>query len=546
MQAGSKFVKGAMVLTVAGIIVKILGAVYRIPLMNILGSVGMGLFMAVYPVYSMMLSISTAGVPLAVSKIVAERLARGNYRGAHQVFHVALGLMAASGLVVTGVLLMGARYYTANFLKTPDALYPLVAITPSILFFALKSAFRGFFQGQQSMVPTALSQVVEQSVRVITIFALSALLIKYGTEFGAAGAAFGTVTGALAALILLIIIYYKGRSAFFHTELADNNSLSSTRGVIKEILTLALPITIGSIVVPLVNMVDSTLILPRLQAGGFTETEALAIYGDFSGGAMPLVNVPAIFTVALATSLVPAISNAFARGNKAQIKKLSSLCMRIGMMIGMPAALGLFLLAQPISTLLYDSPDTVARSLSLVAFAVIFISLKQTTAPVLQGLGKTFLPVTHMFIGLIIKVGLNYFLTAIPSINILGPALGTIIAFMVGSALNYRAIHKLVGAGITLKETFVKPALNSIAMGVTVFVLYPPIYRAVTVLASTFIASQRLLLGISIGIVILLAVMVYGAASLLTGLVTRTELEMVPGVGSKLAKFLIRLKLIRS
>src|SRR5690554_718259 len=247
MQDGNKFIKGALALTVAGVIVKILGAVYRIPLYGILGDVGMGLFMAVYPVYSMMLSISTAGVPVAVSKLVAERLAHGNYRGAHQVFRVAMGLMTSSGLVVTGILFLGAKYFTAKILKAPGALYPLIAIAPSIIFFALKSALRGFFQGQQSMVPTALSQVVEQVVRVATIFVFSALLVKYSLELGAAGAAFGTVTGALAALILLVAIYYRRRSVFLEHQLDEENSLASTPKVIKEILALALPITIGSI-----------------------------------------------------------------------------------------------------------------------------------------------------------------------------------------------------------------------------------------------------------------------------------------------------------
>lgn len=545
MQEGSKFIKGALVLTVAGIIVKVLGAVYRIPLYGILGDVGMGLFMAVYPVYSMMLSISTAGVPVAVSKLVAERLAHGNYRGAHQVFRVALGLMAGSGLVVTGVLLLGAKHYTANVLQTPGAFYPLVAIAPSITFFALKSALRGFFQGQQSMVPTALSQVVEQVIRVATIFVFSALLVKYSLELGAAGAAFGTVTGALAALILLVAIYYRRRSIFLEHELGGNNSLTSTRRVVREILALALPITIGSIVVPLVNMVDSTLILPRLQAGGFSETQALALYGDFSGAAMPLVNAPTIFTLALSTSLVPAIANAFAHKNKTQIGKLSSLSMRIGMMIGLPAALGLFLLAEPISILLYQNPD-VARSLSVAAFAVIFISLNQTTAPVLQGLGKTYLPVINMFTGLVIKVGINYFLTAIPAINILGPALGTIVAFAVAGALNFRSIIRQVGGGISVLNTFIKPALNSLLMGVVVYILYPPVHSGVSALLGSFIASERIIIGLAVAIVIGLAVLAYGATSLLTGSITRSELELIPGVGEKLAKALARMKLIRS
>lgn len=536
----NRFIKGALVLTLAGIIVKVLGAVYRIPLYSILGDVGMGLFMAVYPIYSMMLSISTAGVPVAVSKLVAERLAEGNYKGAHQVFRVALGLMISSGLVVTGILLLGARYYTEDILKTPGAIFPLVAIAPSITFFAIKSAFRGYFQGQQSMTPTALSQVVEQIIRVATIFILSAFLVQYGIEYGAAGAAFGTVTGAMVALVLLVVIYYRGRSEGLRLETGGQNFLVPTNRVIKEILNLALPITIGSIVVPLVNMVDSTLILPRLQAGGFTREQALALYGDFSGAAMPLVNVPTIFTLALSTSLVPAIANAYAHKNKGLIRRLSSLSVRIGQMIGLPAALGLFLLAEPISLMLYKNA-AVARSLSVVAFAAIFISLNQTTAPVLQGLGKTYLPVTHMFTGLVVKVAINYFLTAIPTVNILGPALGTIIAFAVAGFLNLRSIVNFVGSGSSLLDAFVKPLFNTALMGLAVYFSYPVLYKFMSGLAW----REGIILGSAVISTVLLGIVVYGLSTLLTGTVTLAELELIPKIGPKLGRVFARFRLLK-
>ena len=227
-------------------------------------------------------------------------------------------------------------------------------------------------------------------------------------ELGAAGAALGTVVGAATALLYLAWAYWRQRTKFLSLAGGGRQHPCARRASSQEILVLALPITIGSIVVPLVNMVDSTLILPRLQAGGFSEEQALAMYGNFSGAAMPLVNVPTIFTMALATSLVPAIADAHAHENAGQIRTLSSLAIRIGLMLGLPAALGLYQLARPVSILLYNNAE-VARSLQVAAFAIIFISLKQTTAPVLQGLGKTYLPVSHMFAGLIVKVVLNYF-----------------------------------------------------------------------------------------------------------------------------------------
>jgi stage V sporulation protein B len=540
MQAGDRFIKGALVLTLAGVVVKVLGAVYRIPLYNILGAEGIGLFQAVYPVYAMMLSVSTAGVPVAVSKLVAEKIAHANYKGAQQVFRVALGLMIGSGMVVTGVLLLSARFYTERVLMAPGAFYPLIAISPSIIFFAVKSSFRGYFQGQQSMVPTAMSQIVEQVVRVATIFLLASVLVRRSLEMGAAGAAFGTVTGALMALGFLVIVYLRQRPRFLQMGSRGNNSLSSTKKVMTEIIALALPITIGSIVLPLVNMVDATLILPRLQAGGFSEAQALEMFGNFTGAAMPLVNMPTIFTLALATSLVPAIANANAHRNRNLIKKLSSLATRIGLMIGLPAATGLFLLSEPISLMLYDNVD-VARPLALAAFAIVFISLNQTTAPVLQGMGKTYLPVAHMFIGLVFKVLINYFLTAIPAINILGPVAGTILGFAVAGYLNLRSISRQIGPGTPVLNSFIKPTINAAIMGAVVHFSYPVVLRHM----ANVIASERLLISGAVLITMAMGVVIYGLATLFTGTITRAELELVPKIGPKVAKILARFGLLR-
>jgi stage V sporulation protein B len=539
MQEDGKFIKGAIIITIANIIVKILGAVYRIPLRGILGKEGMGLFMAVYPLYSMMLSVSTAGVPLAVSKLVSEKVALKNYAGARQVFRVSLILMLASGLLFTGVLMLAAPYYSANILKVSRTLFPLLAIAPSIAFYGVKSAFRGFFQGQQRMEPSALASILEQLVRVGTIFLLSSILVKQSLELGAAGAAFGAVTGAAAGLILLIIFYYRQKPEYNREiSLSDQNVLFPTKTVIKQIFTLALPITIGSIVVPIVNMVDSTLILPRLQAGGFSENAALGMLGNFSGAAMALVGVPGILTIGLGTSLLPAVAKAYAQKQHAFIKKVSSLAIRVGQIIALPSAIGLFVLAEPISIFLFDI--SVARSLSLAAFAVIFITLNQITTPVLQGVGKTYLPVTHMLFGLLAKVGINYILTPIPSINILAPAAGTIVAFAIASFLNLRAIKKIVGSGFSILDTFVKPTLNSILMGICVYFIYPLFSKM-----GGALFSGTLAVGFAVFAAIGVGLVVYGFATTATGTITRSEIELIPGVGPKIGKILFRLKLLK-
>lgn len=544
MRQESKFIKGALILTASNLIVKILGAVYRVPLMRILGEEGMGLFMAVYPFYTMMLSISTAGVPLAVSKLVSEKIALDNYAGAKQVFKVALILMFASGMVVTGALIFIAPYYTANVLKVPRTLYPMIAIAPTIVFFATKAVYRGFFQGQQRMGPSGIASVAEQLVRVGTVFILAIILVKKSLELGAAGAAFGSVTGAAAGFIVLLTYFHRSKREYNQlVAKATANSLSPTKRVIKEIFILALPITIGSIIVPIVNMVDSTLILPRLQAGGFSEEAALGMLGVFSGAAMALVNVPSIFTLGLGASLLPAVSRANAVKNFDAVGKLNRLSSKIGQIIALPSAIGLFVLAEPISIFLFAN-EAVARPLSVVAFATIFIVLNQVTTPVLQGLGKTYVPVIHMFIGLLPKVAIDYFLTPIARINILAPAYGTIATFAIASFLNLRAIHKFTGTRIPFFAGFVKPAVNAVLMGVSVYFVYPPFYS----LARGILGSGRsdsLYTGLGTLASIFVGVIVYGLATLLTGTITRSELERVPKIGVKLAKQLSRLRLLR-
>ena len=535
----NKFIKGTFILAVAGALVKVMGALYRIPLYRILDDHGIGLFQAAFPIYTMMLSISTAGVPVAVSKLVAEKLAKDNYQGARQVFRVSLWLMLATGLTATGVLLLGANRYATDFLKAPGTYYSLVVIAPSILFFAVKSTFRGFFQGQQTMIPTAISQIVEQLIRVITIFALASILVRQSVERGAAGAAAGTVTGALVALLLLIVIYgYKLPAYRKRESLASHNTLLPTGKVIKEIFFLALPITIGSLILPLVNVVDATMIIPRLQSGGFLEEEAIRMFGNLTGAAMPLVGFPSLFTLALGTALVPAISNAYATGRKTQVRALTNLSTRLGLMLGLPAAFGMFLLAKPISIALFNN-RAVADVLAMASFAIIFLTINQTTSPVLQGLGKTYLPVAHNFVGIFVKAGLTFTLTAIPSINILGPVIGTIVNFLLVSILNIRAIVRLVGWGGSTWSTFGKPLMNSLYMAVAV--------ALTSRFAQGFLLfqSEQWQAAFVVAIAIIVGVGVYGLATLYTGTITRRELEMIPRLGPKLTEILARLKILR-
>lgn len=536
----NSFIKGAMILAGAGIFVRIMGAVYRIPLYSILGDTGIGYFQMAYPIYASLLAISTAGIPVAISKMVAERMAEENVKGAYQVLRIALTLMLVTGLTFSLVLYFGADYW-ANLMEQPPAAYSLRAISPGIFLVVIMAAFRGFFQGNQTMMPTAISQILEQIIRVATIFYLAWILLPKGVEFAAAGATFGVVTGSLAGVASLLIFYMFYKKDKHNFVINSNIIQESNRKVLKQMVLLALPITIASLVLPLIQMVDLLIVPLRLKAAGFSQQQAAALYGNLSGAAMPLVNVPTLFTLALAQSLIPSVSAANALKNNALIKSRATLAIKLTLLIGVPSTIGMFVLAEPISIMLYDN-IAVATPLAVACFAIVFLTLHQTTSAMLQGLGKTVIPVTSLFIGVIFKMGINYFLTGIPAINIRGPALGTVLSYLISSGLNLTILLKVIGMSFSFKEFVFKPLFTAGGMGGVVYISYPLVNRT---LASLQIFSERMLISFSVLVSVGLGVMVYGLLLLLTGAITKEELQNIPKIGKKMVKLLTKIKIYR-
>lgn len=536
------FVKGALILALAGIFTKVLGAVYRIPLYNLIGEVGVGYFQMAYPIYAALLAISTAGIPVAISKMVAERVAKGNATGATQILKIALTVMMVSGLFFSLLLYFGAEWYANNILKTPLAVYSLRSIAPGIFLVVIMAAFRGFFQGNQTMIPTAISQISEQIIRVVTIFYLSWLLIPKGVEFAAAGATFGVVTGALTGVAALLVFFMfdkkKKRNTSFSSDL-----LQESRGqILKQMLYLALPITLASLVLPLIQMADAAIVPRRLQVAGLNQVDAVALYGNLTGAAMPLVNVPTLFTLALAQSLVPAISEAKALKNNLLIKSSSFLAIKLTLLIALPSTVGMFVLARPISIMLYDNV-AVASPLAVACFAVVFLTLHQTTSALMQGLGKTVIPVINLFIGVTLKVILNFVLTAIPALNIRGPAIGTVAGYLVSSSLNLYFLLKLVGLSFSVKSFILKPLLTSGGMGVTVYLAYPIILNSIN--KFNIIDSERTIVSLAVIIAVGLGIAVYGVLLLISGAITKKDIENIPKIGTKVADMLCKLKIFR-
>lgn len=539
MSKGQSFIKGALILTVAGLSVKFIGAGLRIFLAAIMGDEGIGLYQMAYPIYTTLLAISTAGIPIAVSKLVAENLAHNDYRGAYRVFRAAFIILMLLGAVFSLLLYFGADFFVRTIVKDPRAYYPLVSVSPAIFVVTIMSAFRGFFQGQQEMVPTAISQVLEQIGRVAAVIVLVYLLIPFGLEFAAAGAAFGAVVGSILSLAVLLFIFFRRRKSF--SRLMKNQVILrdfSSLQVVYRIAALSIPITLGSLVIPLINLLDLSVVPLRLSEAGYSVMEATALYGQLTGMANSLVQFPIIMTMALAMSLVPAISEAKALNNHILIRNRTDLALRVTLFVSIPSSFGLLVLAKPITFVLFKNVEA-AYPLSILSFAVIFLSLYTVSSGILQGLGHTVEPVINMFLGAVLKFIVSWLLTARPELNIGGAAFSTVLGFMLASILNLRQVALLANWRIKIVELLLKPFAAAFFMSWSVYLVYGQTLKVfIPFLAERLAQVVALFLAISGGILVFFVVL------LLIGGLRESDLMIIPGLGPPLLKITRRFKLL--
>jgi stage V sporulation protein B len=530
----STFLKGALILTAAGIIVKIIGSVNRILISRLLGGEGVGLYQMAYPIYLLALSVSSAGIPVAISIIVAEKVALGDFRGANRVFRISLGVLAVTGMAFTLLLYFGAGWLIEHkFVRDARAYYAIVALSPAIFFVTVLSSYRGYFQGLQMMTPTAVSQIFEQLFRVATMIALAYFLMDFGLEYAAAGASFGAGPGAVAGLAVLLYFYWRHKS-WFKGQVAmqsENIPQDSAVHIVGRIVKLALPVSLANIMLPVAANIDLLVVPARLEVAGYVTEHATELFGYLTGMAIPLINMATILTASLAVSLVPAVSEAHALGDKATIYNRTSNAMRIANMITLPSFVGMALLATPISQMLYGTPNA-GVSIAILAVGIFLLGIHQVTTGVLQGLGHTAIPVINMAVALVVKFAISWHFTAIAGIGIKGAAWATIADFGLAALLNMYFVYRYVGFFIDFKDTL-KAAISSIFMGGAVVFTYHAL------MAEIFHNTLSTICAISAGAV------VYVFAMLLLGAVTARDVERMPKIGPSTAKTLSALKILR-
>lgn len=513
--SSDKFLRGAAILTLAGLTVKVIGSFNRILLSRLLGGEGIGLYQMAYPVYLLLLAVSSAGIPIAISIIVAEKIARNDYYNVRRVFRVSLVLMAATGMLFAGSLFAAAGWLVENnIISDSRAYYGLIALTPAVFFSTILACFRGFFQGHQLMTPPAVSQILEQLIRVMTMVLLAYWLLPYGLEYAAAGAAFGAVPGGVTGLIVLSFFYckYKKHWQLQEGQLQPVVQKDSALSIVKRLVLLALPVSCANIMVPISSSIDMLLVPNRLVASGFAVDEATTLFGYLAGMAQPLLMMATIPTMSLAASLVPAVSEAKILQDRSSIEQKSSTAMKLCCLLTVPAAVGMSVLAEPISLLLYGTAKA-ATAIMHSGPAIWLLGMHQISTGVLQGIGIINVPMLNMLCGIAAKVAAVWFLTDAAN-NIAGAAWATNINFALATALNIFVLRKY-------KIYFpwriiVKIVCAALLMGIAVHYMHPLLLSVLPLKSLAAVSA------------IIIAAVLYAVLLLILGITNKKELREMP------------------
>ena len=533
------YLHGAAILTVAVIITKLLGALYKIPLGNILDNEGFAHFNVAYNLYSVLLALSTAGLPIALSKLISEANSLERPAQIQRTFRVAISAFVVLGTVGTAVMLAFPTEL-AIFMEDEKASQSVFAMAPSVVLVCVMSAFRGYTQGLSDMRPTSVSQVIEVAVKVFFGLGVVIILDRQGLSmpFLSAGAISGVTVGSLVACAYMAIVASKRmkseRQRIYETPQLNNAASDSDRAILKRLLKIGIPIALGSCVLSVITLVNTKLILGQLQNSvGFDAHKSLDLFGVYSK-ALTLYNLPAALITPLTISIVPAIAGFIAKKQFGEAKDVIGSSLRIATIIALPMAVGLSVLSSPIMDGLYfGSGKHGAGLLAILGIAAFFVCLSLMTTAILQAGGRERLPMYTMLVGGTLNIVINWFLVGNPDINIYGAPIGTLLCYVVMGGLNlWFVMHKLPEKP-ALGKVFVKPIINCLAMGAAAWVVYP---AALKLLGAEPEPGRKIIL-LALVVTIAVAAAVYAVMTVITKAITIEDMRLIPK-GEKLAKLL--------
>lgn len=519
------FLRGAVILALASMLSRVIGLVYMVALPRLIFDDGMGLYQLIKPIHYFAAVVAIGGMPVAIAKLVAEKVALGSQREVQRVFRLGMMIMIATGGLVALTLFGGAPWFAASFAKDVGVTRTLAILGPACFFLALSAGFRGFFQGLQCMTPAAVSQVADQVMRIVATIVLTIWLRPLGVETAVTGIAWGFVAGEVTGWLILAGYYLRKRDGLLDTISPPGRTLKpeASRKILVRLFFLALPAVVATILWPIMQLADSWLIPLRMQAAGFSPYVIREGLGHL-GMALTLAQFPNIITVALATSLVPAISEAWALKSKQLVRRRSQEALRIALVFGVCSGGTLFILAEPVSRLLFGYSQ-VATPLMILAIGAITLGLIQITTAVLQGLGDMSIPVRNLGVGVVVKFALNYVLVGQASLGVLGAAWGTTITWVVVAILNLGSVYRRVDGIIKWREAVFYPV---VATACATFLMHLCHSTLLYFISNTWATLIAVVLGF---VVYFLLLMIWGS-------LTMRDVQLIPSFGKPLGRWL--------
>ena len=506
---------GVVILTVSNLLVKVTGLLFKIPMNYIVGDTGMGYFNSAYSIYTFFYMLSTSGLPVALAVMVSEKRAAGNITAAKTIYRTALALFAAGGFGVF-LLMFFASGELAELIRSEKSALSVAAAAPTMLFICVSSALRGYFQGCGNLLPTAVSQLIEALGKLVIGISAAGYAIRMGYAIPviAAYAVSGLTLGSLAGMVYLLIAkFLRGDRDLLPDPPEIRNERIPRKEILRRFLKISLPITVSASVMSLTNMIDTALIQRVLQNAGMAEDEAAALFGNYTSLAVPMFNLPPVFVYPIAYSLVPAVAAALSSGNRRKAADAAEAALRAAVLIGMPCALGLTVLADPVLCIFYRSESAHLASplLMLLAPSSLFVCILAVTNSILQSCGEERKPVISMLCGAAVKCVSNVIL--LRHIGIAGAPVSTFLCYLTVTVINFAFVVKCTGIRPDFSKIFLLPAAAGFACAVTA--------SAVNGLLAAFSAKCACFSAIFAGAA------VYAAILLLSGNITADEIKTI-------------------
>ena len=531
------FFSGVVVLTVANLLVKAIGLLFKIPMNKVVGDTGMGYYTSAYTIYTFFYMISTSGLPIAVSILISESRTKGQLRQIKKIFRTTVALFFAIGLVGMLAMIFGAGSF-ASMLKASPTSACIMAIAPTLFFICISSALRGYFQGFQQMVPTAVSELIEALCKLAVgiVLALYAIDQNYPIHVVAAYAAFGLTIGAGLGMIFLCIsklLFKETRYTAEFVEIAGvSDETTPTSKILARLVKVALPITISASVMSLTNMIDMVIVQRLLQETGMSQLEATTVYGNYTTLAVPMFNLPPVLIYPISAAIIPLLSVAHSQGDKKRSRTIMESALRVAVLIGVPCAFGMSALARPILSLFFRVESSVEMAyplLRLLAPSSLFVCILSITNAILQACGKERKPVISMLCGAVVKVVSNYFLIQI--IGMRGTPISTFLCYLTVTCLNFRFVSKYADIVPNIRRVFLRPFICGLLCAATALGSYALVSRFTGNTVSTLVA-------------IACAGIVYLFLIFFTGAVVAEDVRLLPK-GDKISAALGRAHLLR-